>query len=108
MGIREMMHDPDAESEIFLKICLQKFGLEKEFIEVMSIDVMILENKYCREITMDVLCFYKQWFGLSFFLNLYSGFSVRLSCSETWQDASGQQINSFIFFPVFSIFWYIS
>lgn len=34
----------------------------------MSIDVMILESKHCREKTMDVLCFHKHWFGLGFFL----------------------------------------
>lgn len=46
-----------------MRICPQKFGFKKEFLEVMSIDIMNLETEHCREQTMDALCFYKQWFG---------------------------------------------
>lgn len=55
----EMMHDPDGEPETVVRICPQKFGLKKEILRVMIIDVMILESEHCREQTMAVLCFYK-------------------------------------------------
>lgn len=34
---------------------LFKFGLKKEVLEVMNIDVMILESDHCREQTMGVI-----------------------------------------------------
>lgn len=65
---------------------LFKFGLKKEVLEVMNIDVMILESDHCREQTMGVI---KNFVFVSngldcVFLNSYSCFRVRLSSLETW------------------------